>query len=99
MAVFEDKDKLMPAAVERAHSRIVLDPDDEIFQLGVDLAAAGHDLLDVTPIHADVVQRAIDAEFGKVPEGGAQKGGEFGPVHLARSQREGSIVDRAGAGG
>src|SRR5689334_20672650 len=32
-AVLEDKDELVPAAIERAHPGVVLDPDAEVFQL------------------------------------------------------------------
>src|SRR6267378_8563804 len=34
-AAFEDEDKLVLAAVERPHPGIVLDPDNEVFQLAI----------------------------------------------------------------
>src|ERR1700704_426303 len=37
----EDEDKLMLAAVQRAHAGIVLDPDTEILELGINLPAGG----------------------------------------------------------
>jgi hypothetical protein len=49
------------------------------------------------PIHADEVDRAIGAERGEVPASLAEKGGERHVVHLARSHREGTMVDRTEA--
>ena len=94
--VFKDKDELVLAAVERAHPGIV-DPDTEVFQLATSSAASGQQLCNVPPIHADVVQGSLNAECRKVAETVAEKGGEFGAVHLARGHRERAMVDRAEA--
>jgi hypothetical protein len=51
----------------------------------------------MAPVHAEVVQRAVATECGKVPDSLAEKGGEFGPVHFARRHRKGAMVDRAEA--
>ena len=93
--LFKHEDKLVLAAVERAHPGIVLDPDAEIFQIAIDAAAGGHQLFDVSPVHADEVQSAVTAECREVPESLAEKGDEFRPIHLARGHREGTMVDRA----
>src|SRR5260370_3899953 len=45
------------------------------------------------PIHADKMERAIGAKRGKVLQNLAQKRSELGSVHLARSHREGAMVD------
>src|SRR5690349_18315748 len=55
-AVFENEDKLVLTAVERAHPGIVLDPDAEVFQLAIDAAAGGQQVLGMAPVHADEVQ-------------------------------------------
>jgi hypothetical protein len=68
--------------------------DADIFQRGVDLAPARHQLLEVAPIHADVVQRAIDAECREVAARLAEERGEFSPAHLTRGHWEGAMVDR-----
>src|SRR5262249_11033892 len=99
VAVFKDKDEFVLTAVERAHSGIVLDPDAEVFQLAISVAASGQQLCDVPPIHADVVQGSLSAECRKVAESVAEKGGKFGAVHLARGHREWAMVDRAEATG
>jgi hypothetical protein len=96
-AVFEDEDQLVLAAVERAHPGIVLDPDTEVFQLAIGVATGGQQLFDMAPVHADEVQRTVNAECGEVAESLAEKGCEFGSVHLARGHREGAVVDRAEA--
>ena len=51
--VFEDKDELVLAAVERAHPGVVLDPYAEVLHLALDAAGGRHQLFDMTPIHAD----------------------------------------------
>ena len=45
-AVLEDKDELVLAAIERSHPSIVLDPDAEVFQLAIRIAAGGQQLWD-----------------------------------------------------
>ena len=39
-AVLEDEDQLMPGAVEGPHAAVVLGPDDQVLELGVDAAPA-----------------------------------------------------------
>ena len=51
----------------------------------------------MTPIQADKVDRTIGAEGGEVAKSLAEKGGEFGRVHLARRHRKGAMMDRAEA--
>src|SRR5689334_25166270 len=58
-AVFENEDKLVLAAVERAHPGIVLDPDAEVFQLAIDAAAGDQQVFGMAPVHADEVQRTV----------------------------------------
>src|SRR5204863_6530371 len=93
-AVFEHKDQLVLAAVERTHAGVVLDPDAEVFELAIDLAAGGQQLFGMAPVHENVVQRAFDAECREVVESLGEKGGEFGAVHLARGHREWPVMDR-----
>jgi hypothetical protein len=93
--LFEHKDKLVLAAVERAHPAIVLDPNAEVLQLVIGGSAGGQQLLDMAPVHADEVQRAVEAECYEVAESLAKKAGEFGSIHLARGHRERPMVDRA----
>ena len=61
-AMFEDEDELVLAPIKRAHPGIVLDPDAEIFQLAIDAAAGGQQVFGMAPVHADEVQRTVDAE-------------------------------------
>src|SRR5205823_7855007 len=96
-ALLEDQDELVLAAVERAHPAVVLDPNTEIFQLAISLAAGGQYLVQVAPIHADVVDGAAGAEGGEVPAGLAEKGSEPSFIYLAHSHREGAMVDHAEA--
>jgi len=81
--VFEHGDKLVPAPIERAHPGIVLDPDADVFELVIRLAAGGQQLFDVAPVHADEMDGAVNAKGRQVAESFAEKSGEFGPIHLA----------------
>ena len=51
----------------------------------------------MAPVHADVMQRAVDTERGEVTESLTEKGGEFAPIHLARRHRKRAMMDRAEA--
>src|SRR6516165_9746 len=60
LAVLEHKNELVFRPVKRAHPSIRFVPNADIFQLGVDLFRCTHQFLDVTPIHADKVDGAVD---------------------------------------
>ena len=51
-------------------------PNTEIFQLAVGVTARGQYLVQMAPIHADVVDGSAEAEGGEVPASLAEKGGE-----------------------
>ena len=72
-ALLEDKDELVLAAVERAHSGIVFDPDTQILELAIGLAAGGQQFIEMAPIHADVVQRPGGTEGDEIAETRARK--------------------------
>src|SRR5690348_8505457 len=76
-APLEDKDELVPAAVERAHPGIVLDPDAEVLQLAINAAPGRCQLFDMAPIHADEVDRAVSRERRQVVESLLEKVGEL----------------------
>lgn len=52
----------------------------------------------MTPVHADLMDRAVGRESGHVGEGGAQETGEARPVHLARRHRELAVPGLSEAG-
>src|SRR5436305_15196894 len=87
-ALFEHKDKLVLAAVERPHPAIVLDPNTEVLQLVVGGSAGRQQLLEMAPVRADDVQRTADAECAGVADSLAKNAGEFGSSHLGRGYRE-----------
>ena len=59
--VLENEDELVPAAIQRAHAPIVLDPDAEIFEPAVGVVCGAKKLLDMAPVHTDEVDRAVSA--------------------------------------
>jgi hypothetical protein len=94
-AVLEDKNKLVLAAVERTHPGIILDPDAEVFQFAIGGTTGGQQLFHMAPVHADEMDGAVTAKRRQVAKRRAEKGREFGAVHLARSHREGAMVGRS----
>src|SRR6202041_1008727 len=60
-AVLVDEDELVLTAIEGSHPGVVLDPDAEVQELGVHGCSGGEQLCQVTPVDADIVQRAVDA--------------------------------------
>ena len=64
-----DEDQLVLRAVERAHAGVRLVPDAEVQELAVDRAADRHDVLEVPPVHADEVHRAV----ARHPGAGAER--------------------------
>src|SRR5438094_4745934 len=75
--------QLMLRAIERAHAGIALVPDTEVLELAVDLAAGGEHLPHMPPIHADLMDRAINGVLRETLKHRFQKCDEFGLVHLA----------------
>src|SRR6516225_4525688 len=71
--VLEHQHKLVPAAVQRAHSGIVLDPDAEILQLAIGLAPSGQQLAEMAPIHADEVMDPSAVKAARLPQTWARK--------------------------
>ena len=57
--------QLMFRAIERAHAGVGLVPDAEVLELTVDLAAGGEHLPHVAPVHADLMDRAVNGVLGE----------------------------------
>jgi hypothetical protein len=95
--MLEHKHKLVLAAVERTHPGIIFDPDAQVLRLAIGGPTGGQQLLDVAPVHADEMDGAGNAKRRQVAESLAEKGREFGTVHLARSHQEGAMVGGAEA--
>ena len=55
-----------------------LDPDDQVFELVEDSLASREDLAHVAPVHADVVNRAVDTMLDQPLEGTPKNNGGMG---------------------
>ena len=93
-ALLEDEDELVLAAVQRAHAGIGFDPNAEGFELVIGISTANQQFVEMAPVHADEVERPGGTVGGKVAACLAEKAGEFGLAHLARSHRKRTMVDR-----
>ncbi|MEM7523265.1 MAG: hypothetical protein AAF360_05820 [Pseudomonadota bacterium] len=80
---FEDEDQFVLGAVERPHTAIVLHPNEQVLHLRIDAVAGRTHLSDVTPVHADEMDRAVDTDARKLPTGVCEKGREIRGRHLA----------------
>src|SRR6476661_7510543 len=89
-----DKHELVLGAVERAHPPVILVPDTDILEFGVDPACCVDDLCHVPPVHADEVQGAIGAEGCQMAKDGPEKVLEFSGGHFAGRHLELPVLDR-----
>src|SRR5260370_40685632 len=85
----------MLRAVQRSHPAVVLVPHAEVFELAVNAAACRDQLEGVSPIHANEVDRAVDAEGGQVPDRRFQKLHELEVRHFAGGHLKLSMLDCA----
>ena len=84
----EHEDQLVLGPVERAHAAIVLVPDAQVLLLGIEAAGGGQQLIDVPPVHADKVNRAVRAMGDQMAEHGLEEPGELDLGHLAGGHDE-----------
>ena len=59
LAALKHEDKLVLGAVQRAHARVAFHPDTDILELRIRLLAGLDDLAQMSPVHADEVQRSV----------------------------------------
>ena len=92
LAVLEHEDKLVLAAVQRTHARVVLRPDTDVLELGIGLLAGLEELAQVPPVHADEVQRSVTAVTSQVAAHPSQKRGELCFRHFTGSHRKLAVM-------
>ena len=63
----------------------------------IDRAAGGQHLPEVAPIHADLMDRTVDAVLGEQAKNRFEECGEFRLAHLAATHREVAMTDAAEA--
>src|SRR5438552_3080838 len=73
----------MLGTVERPHAGIGLVPDAQVLEFAVDLAACCEHFGHVPPIHADLVDRAIDTVGGQESEYRLKEGHELSFAHFS----------------
>src|SRR5262249_61036001 len=71
----------------RAHAGVGLVPDTEVLEL-VDLAAGGEHLPHVAPVHADLMDRAVNGVLGEPLKDRLQEGRELDLAHLTAAHGE-----------
>ena len=64
-AVLVHKDQLVSAAIEGSHAGVIFDPHAKVLELGVYLRSGRQNFGRMAPVHADKVDRAIEAVAGK----------------------------------
>src|SRR2546423_7677533 len=79
--------QFMLGAVERAYTGVGLVPDTEVLELA-ELAAGGEHLPHVAPVHADLVDRAVNGVLGEPIKYRFQEGRELDLAHLAAAHGE-----------
>src|SRR5208282_3429420 len=82
-ARLEDQHQLVLTAIERTQTAVVLDPYAEIYKIAVRLASSCEQLVQVPPIHANVVKRTCRAVFGQQRASVGQEPRELLLAHFA----------------
>src|SRR5579883_2468943 len=88
LAILKGKDQFVLAAIERAHTSVVLGPHAYILELGIGIMTGREQLSHMAPIHAYEVNGAIGRGAGEVAQHGPQECRELGLGHLDRSHDE-----------
>ena len=88
-------DELMLAAIEASLAGVRLDPHRQIQHLAIGLFAGLDQLAQVSPIHADIMERSLAGMSCRVAEGLDQKSNEFLSRHFARSHGEFAMLGAA----
>src|SRR5277367_64431 len=88
LALLEYEDKFVLTTIKRAHAGIVLHPDAEVFDFVVHFLARVQEFPDVTPVHADEVNRPVATGADQSLAHCTEKIGELSLVHFAASHRE-----------
>src|SRR5580704_5377756 len=97
--MLEDKDELVLAAIQTAHTCVALDPNAKVLELGVNLGASRQNLKLMAPVHADEVQGAPRAMLSQEAKNGRQQISELGGSHLTGCHGKFTVTDMAIAGG
>ena len=96
-ARFENEHEFMLRPVQGAHAAVVLGPDAEVLQVGIRGGAGGQHLLQMAPVHALKMNRAIDRIGREMAEYGLQESGEFGWRHFPGCHGEFAVLNRTEA--
>src|ERR1700730_9305032 len=96
-AGFEDRDVLVLASLELAHSSIVLHPNTDVFELQIAHLPRGKQFAEMPPVHAGKKNCAIHAVMCERREHKSQKGCVLGCAHLARGHGKFAMVNGAEA--
>src|SRR5258705_1445528 len=92
---FEHKHQLVSASIKRTHPRIALDPDRNVFQLGVNLTACHDQLVCMAPIHTDEVDCTVVAVLCECRTARSQEPNKLIARKLARGLSEFAVPDLA----
>src|SRR6516164_10468077 len=87
--------QLVLGAIKRSHTRISLVPDTQVLELAVDLAAGGQHLPHVPPIHADLMDGAVNRVLSEAAKHRFQECCKFSLTHFAASHCELAMPDAA----
>src|SRR5260221_985600 len=83
--------------MERPHAAIVLGPDADVLKLRVGRGAGSHYFGTMPPVHALIMDRAVNRIGREMPECRLQKCRKLGRRHFPGCHREFAVLDRAEA--
>src|ERR1700730_12809458 len=88
----------MLRAIERTHTSRALDPGHDVLQFGIDLATGGEKFVEVLPIYAHKMDRAVLAVVLKEGTATGQKANKLFSAELSRTLGDLAVADLSVAG-
>src|ERR1700722_9672912 len=88
----------MLRSIQRPHASRALDPDHDVLQFGINLPTGGEKFVEMFPIHANEMDRAVFAVVFKQGTTAGQKTNKLFPAELTGTLGEFAVADLSFAG-
>lgn len=98
LSVLEHENELVLTAIERSHAAVMFHPYADVDQIGISALARSGEFPDMTPVHADVVDRTSRRVIRQQSAGLPEKVGKLSFGHLSTRHRELTVRNSAFAG-
>jgi hypothetical protein len=88
-----DEDQFVLRTIKSSHPGIRLGPDTQVLQFGVYASSCSQHLPHMSPVHADLMDGAVDGVLDEASKGGLEKVREFSLAHFAGPHHKLAVTD------